>query len=104
MILKIVIIFAGFFLLFQLLTYILASIRCKKISNTHPFLYLIGYKNSVIYLGYKSDSSVSPVGLVPLVGGNCFDYDKVSRLSFGSRVHYKLKPSIKGRAFSVTLL
>ncbi len=77
-------------LIFNLFIYFYASYRLKKLKKHYPDLFVIGYKNSYLFLGYKSDSSVSPVGLVPMIKARFYDYLNVP--SFGSKFNLDIKP------------
>lgn len=63
----------------NLLLYVVSVITAKKIKKKYPSLHIIGYKNGTLWLGVKSDSFVSPIGLVPVCKAKCFDYDMLSR-------------------------
>lgn len=77
-------------LILDLFMYFHASSTLKKVKKQYSDLYVIGYKNSVLFLGYKSDSSVSPVGLVPVIRARYYDYLNVP--SFGSKFNFDVKP------------
>ena len=77
------------FLIFDLLIYVYSIFRAKSIIKKYPQLYVIGYKDSILFLGYRSDSKVSPVGLVPIVRAQCFDYDGIP--PFGTPTEYELR-------------
>lgn len=77
-------------LILDLFMYFHASYRLKKLKKHYPDFYVIGYKNSYLFLGYKSDSSVSPVGLVPMIRARFYDYLNVP--SFGSKFNLDIKP------------
>lgn len=78
------------FLVFDVFVYLSAVSRLKKVKKKYPDLYVIGYKNSQLFLGYKSDSSVSPVGLIPCIRAKCFEYDHIP--SIGSKCTFIIKP------------
>ena len=93
--LKFIIYFFVAFLVLDIISYFTAVSRLKKVKKKYPDLYVIGYKNSQLYLGYKSDSSVSPIGLVPVIRARCFEYDSIP--AFGTRCSFDRKP-----VFSIT--
>lgn len=79
------IIFAVLFLFFvtsiisNIIIFFSSAFMVRKIQKKHSSLYIIGYKNGVIWVGHKSDSNVCPIGLVPVCKAKCFDYDLLSR-------------------------